>query len=85
MLSVVGRESMVKYINAGTTAEEAETTMFDRLKEMNSEEIVEQYGKTMQYWVQVLEHMDLAQVWHGYQRFMNNMVYQLGVIQIANI
>ena len=42
MLSVVGRESMVKYINAGTTAEEAETTMFDRLKEMNSEEIVEQ-------------------------------------------
>ena len=33
MLSVVGRESMVKYINAGTTAEEAETTMFDRLKE----------------------------------------------------
>ena len=100
MLSVVGRESMVKYINAGTTAEEAETTMFDRLKEMNSEEIVEQsnlvgrifivkrvskYGKTMQYWVQVLEHMDLAQVWHGYQRFMNNMVYQLDVIQITNI
>ena len=39
----------------------------------------------MQYWVQVLEHMDLAQVWHGYQRFMNNMVYQLDVIQITNI
>lgn len=42
MLSVAGRECIVKYIDAGTTAKEAETTMFDRLKEINSEEIVEQ-------------------------------------------